>query len=251
MKKLSVAISCYNFEKYIEECIISILDQKTNFDFEIVIRDDFSNDKSAEIIKNIAEKYSDIRNIRCILDKNNLGPNRSIQNLLENCYGEYIALIDGDDLLIDDLKLQKQVDFLEENPSFVMHSTSFKYLHSDGRIEPEEEDLIVGGLKEVVRIEDLLESNIISFGRMFRNLKSVFRNLINQKYYLEIPYDDWGLNFEILKYGVAKCDSFLSGYYRITGNGVITGKNESEIHKQNEMCRNLLRDEYNKFKINY
>jgi glycosyltransferase involved in cell wall biosynthesis len=251
MKKLSVAVSCYNFEKYIEECITSILNQKTNFDFEIVIRDDFSNDGSVEIIKNLAEKYSGIRNIRLILDKNNLGPNRSIQNILENCYGEYIALIDGDDLLIDEFKLQRQVDFLDENPSFVMHSTSFKYLHADGRIEPEEEDLIVGGLKEIVTIEDLLDGNIISFGRMFRNIRSVFKNLSNQKYYIEIPYDDWGLNFEILKYGLAKCDKSLSGYYRITGNGVITGKSESEIHKQNDLCRDLLRDEYNKFKIMY
>ena len=248
MKKLTVAISCYNFENYIEECVRSILKQKTNFDFDIVIRDDLSKDRSREIIRELAEKNSHIRNIKYIFGEHNLGVNRNVQNLLENCEGQYIALIDGDDFYSDEFKLQKQVDFLDENQSYVMHSTSYRYMHKNGVPEPLDPNFWYCGVKDTVSIEDLLERNIISFGRVFRNLKEPFKNLINKDYYIGIPYDDWALNFEILKYGYCKCEDFPSGFYRITGNGVITGNSDDEIKRKNEICRKLLKEEYNLYK---
>ena len=63
--KLSVIIPCYNFENYIEECVFSVLKQITDFDFEIIVADDSSNDKSLSIIENIKDEK-----IRIIKNKN-------------------------------------------------------------------------------------------------------------------------------------------------------------------------------------
>jgi glycosyltransferase involved in cell wall biosynthesis len=92
--KLSVIILCYNFEKYIEQCLLSVLSQKTEFDFEILIRDDFSSDKSSSIIKRIAFWNP---NIKFIEGTENIGFAKSYKQLLDLSQGEYIAYTDGDD----------------------------------------------------------------------------------------------------------------------------------------------------------
>lgn len=249
MKKLTVAISCYNFQDYIEECIHSILKQKTNFDFDIIIKDDYSKDNSRDVIKKLSEKYSHIRSIKYIFDEVNVGVNKNVAKLLSSCDSQYISLIDGDDFFSDENKLQNQVDFLEQNTEFVMHSTAYRYIYKNGNIVPTEVDKWLCGLKENVTIEDLLEKNIVTFGRTFRNLQSVFKELINKKYYLDTPYDDWALNFEILKYGKAKCEDWPTGYYRITGTGVLTNDSDEVLNQKNEICRKILREEYLNFKV--
>ena len=115
---LSVCLITYNHEKYIEESLESILNQKTNFDYEIVIGEDFSTDRTREIVFQYEKKYPE--KIRVITGEYNVGSQKNILRTLENCSGKYIAAIEGDDYWTDSLKLQKQVDFLEKNHQFSM-----------------------------------------------------------------------------------------------------------------------------------
>lgn len=120
-EKYMVSICCvtYNHEKYIAQTIEGFLSQKVNFDIEILIHDDASTDDTANIIK----KYADIDNrIVPILRTTNLkSTGKSIFPILYKiAKGKYIALCEGDDYWTDPLKLQKQVDFLEANPDYVM-----------------------------------------------------------------------------------------------------------------------------------
>lgn len=118
---LSVCMTTYNQEKYIAQAIESALMQKTNFDFEIVIGEDCSTDRTKEIVANYARKYPD--KIKSILNERNIGIIPNFVNTLNNCSGKYIAILDGDDYWTDPYKLQKQVDFLEANPDYgVVHS---------------------------------------------------------------------------------------------------------------------------------
>lgn len=117
--KLSVIIPCYNFEDYIEQAILSVMSQKTKFDFEILVRDDKSNDRSYENI----ERYS--QSVRILESNDNLGATKNIKTLIDNCKGEYIAYLDGDDYWIDPYKLQKQVDYMEQNLDCVMTFTGY------------------------------------------------------------------------------------------------------------------------------
>lgn len=116
---VSIACITYNHEKYIRQCLDGFVMQQTNFKFEIVIHDDASTDKTAEIIKEYCRKYPGL--FKPILqDKNRYTEKKGIliPYVYPRCKGKYIALCEGDDYWIDPLKLQKQVDFLEENSEY-------------------------------------------------------------------------------------------------------------------------------------
>ena len=108
---VSVAIPFYNQEKFVAETINSVLNQKTNFEFEIVVGDDCSKDRTPAIIKDFQSRYPD--KIKVILNEKNLGLVLNIKNILDSCCGKYIALLGGDDFFCSEYKLQKQVDSLE------------------------------------------------------------------------------------------------------------------------------------------
>ncbi|MGQ7945254.1 glycosyltransferase [Flavobacterium sp. WC2509] len=120
-KKLSCHIITYNQKDYISKCIDGVLMQKVNFSMEIVIGDDKSTDGTREILMEYVNKYPDLikLNLRDARGEGILGKQNFISTL-EMCEGEYISLCDGDDYWTDPSKLQKQVDFLEANPDYVM-----------------------------------------------------------------------------------------------------------------------------------
>lgn len=120
-----VSIKClvYNHGPYLRQCLDGFVMQKTNFAFEAIVHDDASTDNSAEIIREYAEKYPDI--IKPIYETENQyskrdGSLRKIMNAAIHPDAKYIAICEGDDYWIDPLKLQKQVDFLEDNCEFGM-----------------------------------------------------------------------------------------------------------------------------------
>lgn len=120
MNKPLVSICCitYNHEQFIAQALDGFIMQQTNFDFEIVISDDCSKDSTQSIINSYKIQYPHL--FKDISPKKNLGMMKNFKHTLESCTGKYIALCEGDDHWTDPLKLQKQVDFLEENEEYVM-----------------------------------------------------------------------------------------------------------------------------------
>lgn len=106
--KISVSLVTFNHQKYIEQAIESILMQKVNFDYEIILGEDFSSDTTRDIVIKYQKKYPD--KIRLILPEQNLGCSgqKIFVQTLEACQGEYIALLDGDDYWTDPEKLQNK-----------------------------------------------------------------------------------------------------------------------------------------------
>lgn len=114
-----VTIRCtvFNHERYLRECLEGFVMQKTNFRFEAIVHDDASTDGSAAIIKEYAEKYPEI--IKPIYETENQYSKHdgSLGRIMrEHTHGKYVAFCEGDDYWTDPLKLQKQVDALENNP---------------------------------------------------------------------------------------------------------------------------------------
>ena len=132
----SIRCLTYNHEQYIRQCLDGFVMQKTNFQREIIIHDDASTDKTAEIIREYAEKYS---NIHAILETENQYSKHdgSLARIVNQAIrGKYVALCEGDDYWTDPLKLQKQVDFLEKNPDYGMvYTLSQVYNQSKMKIE--------------------------------------------------------------------------------------------------------------------
>lgn len=113
--KVSVCVITYNQDKYIRQCLQSIVDQKTNFSFEVIVGDDCSLDGTRAVVREFVDKYPNI--VNPIFRDKNIGPINNFSDVLTVANGKYIAVCEGDDYWIDPLKLQKQVDFLEKNPN--------------------------------------------------------------------------------------------------------------------------------------
>lgn len=158
-REIMVSISCitYNHAPYIRQCLDGFLMQKTNFNFEVLIHDDASIDGTTEIIKEYETRYPDI--IKPMYEEENQwvkGRRGSKVFNFPRAKGKYIAMCEGDDYWIDPLKLQKQVDFLEENPNHSLCFHAYSKLFNDGNlsevhqfsqdvIDVPKENMILGG----------------------------------------------------------------------------------------------------------
>lgn len=111
--QVSVCIVTYNQQVYIAECLDSLVSQKTDFKFEIIVGEDCSTDGTRAVIKSYVEKHPDL--IFPIFYENNVGAAENIRQVYKKAKGKYIAHMDGDDMALPG-KLQKQFDILEANP---------------------------------------------------------------------------------------------------------------------------------------
>ncbi|WP_297420723.1 glycosyltransferase [Clostridium sp.] len=111
-----VSINCitYNHEKYVGDALESFLNQKTDFEYEIIIGEDCSTDNTREIIKDYMKKYPE--KIRLITSEKNVGMGENERRIYEASRGRYIAECEGDDFWIDPYKLQKQINYMKKNP---------------------------------------------------------------------------------------------------------------------------------------
>lgn len=131
-RKPLVSILCitYNHERYIGDAIEGFLKQETDFSFEIIVQDDASIDKTADIIREYEKKYPKI--IKPIYNKENQYskcPSSIILPLLKASKGKYIAFCEGDDYWTDPLKLQKQIKEMKKHPECLLsfHPAIEKY----------------------------------------------------------------------------------------------------------------------------
>lgn len=123
--KVTVVMPVYNGEQYLAEAIESILSQ-TMQDFELLVVDDSSQDRSVEI----ASSYRDPR-LRLLVNGENLGVGKTRNRGLAESAGEFVAFLDCDDLALPE-RLEKQVSFLETHPEFGMVGSSVEIIDGEG-----------------------------------------------------------------------------------------------------------------------
>lgn len=210
--RVSVIMVTYNHEAYISQAIEGVLMQKTNFNYELIVADDFSQDNNQNIIRRFAEENQEI--IKPILRNKNLGANQNWIDAFSRCTGKYIALCEGDDYWTDALKLQKQVDFLEANNDYSMCYHRVNELFMNGRCLPE---IINKSNKEqTFTIYDLARVNFIHTPSViFR--KDHINKLPN--WFNESPVGDYPLHMLNAKYGKIKYLPELMAVYRNLGQG--------------------------------
>lgn len=129
--KVSVCVITYNHERFIGECLQSIIDQKTNFDFEVIVGDDCSNDGTRDVIRDLERRYPG--KIRPVFQEQNIGGGCNNYRVVHRlARGAYIAHMDGDDMM-EPGKLQLQSDFLDQYTECSMVAHGAFYLGLDGR----------------------------------------------------------------------------------------------------------------------
>lgn len=117
---VSVIMITYNHEKYIEEAVNGVLMQETNFDYELIVANDQSTDQTDGVIKRILSEHPLSKRVHYIEREKNIGMIANFIDAVRQSKGKYIALCEGDDYWTHPLKLQKQVDFLEQNEEYSM-----------------------------------------------------------------------------------------------------------------------------------
>jgi len=126
---VSVCMITFNHEAFISQAIESVMMQKTDFDFEMIIGEDSSTDNTVSIIEKYAQKHPDRIRARC--NSQNIGMVDNFIQTLNECGGKYIAFLEGDDYWTDPWKLQKQVDFLESYSNYAMLHTNKAVLRNN------------------------------------------------------------------------------------------------------------------------
>jgi glycosyltransferase involved in cell wall biosynthesis len=111
--KVSVCVSTYKQERYIGDCLQSLIDQDFDEPYEIVVSDDHSPDGTAEIVRSFVTAHPGL--IRFLESERNLGPFGNYLKVHSAALGEYVAHMDGDDLAFP-AKLRTQVQFLDTHP---------------------------------------------------------------------------------------------------------------------------------------
>lgn len=150
---VSVCCTTYNQEKYISEAIDSFLMQETDFPFEVIIRDDFSTDKTKEIISGYVENYPQI--IKPIYETENKYSKgvKPMFSVFKKAKGAYFALCEGDDYWTDSRKLQIQVDALveREDVDICFHHATGLYRGKRGSVMAKRADIDkVISIREVI-----------------------------------------------------------------------------------------------------
>lgn len=186
MSKITVSIFMltYNQEHYIAQAIDSILMQKTNFNFQLVIGEDCSTDSTRKICESFAIQNPERVKLLPSLNQN-IGLINNYLRTIKACDGKFIAICDGDDYWFDESKLQKQVNFFNANPECYVVGTNFKKLYSNGQLEIIKKERF----KSSYAFEDLIFENIItSVTVMFKNIQKddTIPYWINK-----FPYGDW------------------------------------------------------------
>lgn len=201
LPKVSVVTITYGHEKYITETLDGVLMQQYQGPVEFIIANDNSPDATDEVVKKYFSENPAPENFEIKYTKHdtNKGMMPNFIWALEQATGEYIALCEGDDYWIDPLKLQKQVDFLESNPNYVMNSCQSKEINIENN-----------------------NTRIINW----HTQSFVFKNILKEDYLKKHPKEiincDTFLRIYLEEFGKTMLLGFIGGVYRITGKGIWT-----------------------------
>ena len=212
--KVSVSMITYNHEKFIAQAVESVLMQKANFEYELVIGEDCSTDNTRQILLEYQKKYPD--KIRLLLPEKNLGMQKNAINTLQASRGQYIAALEGDDYWTDPLKLQKQVDFLEANPDFAICFHNVAIINED---YPERNRLNNDDLTpEISTLDNLLEGNnyIATCSAVIKT--NLIQNLPD--WFTSLPFGDYALYLIAARHGKIKYINNVMSVYRIHPGGI-------------------------------
>ncbi|MGR3811455.1 glycosyltransferase family 2 protein [Jiulongibacter sp. NS-SX5] len=134
MVKVSVVMLTYRHEKFLRQSVEAVLNQHTDFEFELILANDNSPDNTDEVVASIQREHPNAHRLRYFRNEDNLGVMKNSRKALEMARGEYFATCESDDYWIDPKKLQKQVDFLDENTdySICFHNVRIEYFEDFG-----------------------------------------------------------------------------------------------------------------------
>ncbi len=223
---LTICLITYNHANYIARAIEGVLEQQTDFEWNLLIADDCSTDGTKEIIKSYKLQHPNKINI--LLQEKNIGAASNWLELITTPKSKYIAYFEGDDYWTDPNKLQQQVNFLEANPNFSICFTDYCIL-KQGNEELKTSNIYNNlktrnefGLHDVIR-NNFIPTLTVMYRNSFHEFPSNFRNLFP---------GDWPLHILNAQYGKIKFLPIVTAVYRLHGDGVCSSSKPIENYKK-------------------
>ena len=228
---VTVQVYAFNKERYIGECLDSIVNQKTSFEYEVIVSENPGTDKTREICLEYQKKYPE--KIILVLREENMGLFYNYFEAERMSRGKYIARCDGDDYWCDENKLQKQVSFLENNPDYGMCYTRSRILDDETHTFKNE----IGGLPWLGFKTNLLKEAVQQPTIMYK--RELFRQYLeeiepeNKGWLMEdVPRTLWfAYNSKI-----ERLDD-ITAVYRIVSNSL---SHQVDYDKQEQYHRSIL-----------
>lgn len=216
---LSVLCITYNHEKYVSQALDSFLMQETKFPIEIVVGEDCSTDNTLSVVEGYKAKFPEI--FRVITSQANVGAVENFRRTLMACRGKYVAICEGDDFWTDRHKLQIQVEFLENNPEYVISYHDAYAFEDPG---------VLKGLQLSEEYQrDATEDDLVN-ARQISTLTACFRNVLKEisAEFNQAPILDLCLWSLLGNYGKGK---YLGGIspaaYRMHQGGILSSQTEA------------------------
>jgi glycosyltransferase involved in cell wall biosynthesis len=182
--KASVLIVTYNQQDLIGQAIESALSQVTDFDYEIVVADDCSTDRTRSVACGYCDRFPD--RVRVLIRERNLGLMGNLPQAFLECRGDYVACLDGDDYWTGSEKLQRQVDFLDAHPDYSICFHNALMVWDDSSEGPTLHS--PPGRRSTYHLDELLVHDFISTSA------AVVRNHLVRAFpdwYARFPVPDW------------------------------------------------------------
>ncbi|MDO5980113.1 glycosyltransferase family 2 protein [Flavivirga spongiicola] len=193
---LSVHLITFNNEKHIEETLQSILKQKVSFDYEIIIGDDCSTDKTLNIINRYKSNYPHLFNIK--RNEAQLGILKNFKTTLDRCKGQFVFDIAGDDVLKHEDALQKMVDTLKKNSKLGFVDAGYDRLNDKNkRITPFINKKLINVSKNEYK-EAILLGQIVPISHCY-NKKLLYKHVSFESYIdMNLTIDDYPILVDMI-----------------------------------------------------
>lgn len=184
---VDIQMMTYNHASYICQAIESVLSQKTQYKYRLIIADDCSTDGTTDIIQTYQQRYPD--RIATLIWKHNVGAQCNSVAVSRYSTSAYAATLEGDDYWIDDRKLEKALSYLETHPDYVAFGHNIKLVDEDGKLinSYDPAQILFAAKEEYIYPADNLNN--------FHLIRTVFLSqtsgIVNRNYQAAWSEDDW------------------------------------------------------------
>lgn len=218
MTTVNVCMVTFNHKRYISRAIESVLSQERNFSLRLHVSDDCSTDGTSEIVQHYGRAFPET--VVATINQTNLGPHSNFSKTFESCQGEYVALLEGDDLWCDTTKLMRQVAIMQSRPELAITGHRVRLIDSNGKAMR----VLPRGRHGDRDIRDLYRENfLLTCSVMYR--RSLCPEL--PAWLFECPIGDWPLHIYVAQYGGVHILNEVLGEYRVHDSGIWSGLPES------------------------
>lgn len=232
---ISVVILTYNHEQFIEQAMSSVLNQKGNFNLELIVSNDNSKDSTKEKIQNVIQNNITTHKILNINHTVNLGIVANLKYALDNCNGDFIAFCDGDDYWTDENKLGMQLSVLNKNEHIqgVIHDFDILYKNDLTRFSLGYKRNLIQ-LKDLIRKFNIQASTLLIRRSIFKDSPDWFRNNL---------FDTTIYFYALLKGDFFYINKSMSCYRRHSGN--VTSNSNNSLISNNFLIMDIIDKETN------